>query len=144
NRVVRSHKALEERTLALPLFHNLRYWSDSNPSFSLKERYSQFSFIILATMPLQDDKHVKRIVEACAPHLSRYEQVGLVVLGARTFKRTLEREVLKHKLVGKVVLEANQAMTVSHMKSADVYLNVGSQPEDHYTLLTAAAAGIPV
>jgi len=144
NKITRRYTDLQERTIALPYFQDLVFWRDTEASFRLKERYSQFSFIILVVAPLRKEQRIERIIEAAAPLLGRYASVGMVIVGDGALKKELENSVLERGIKGSVVLETDQQVTVSHMKTADVFLNMGSEQENDLALMKAAAAGLPV
>lgn len=144
NRLVAKYPFVEEKVSTFRFFYDLTYWRDSEQIFDLKERYSQFNFIFLTVAALRHDQHVDKIVEACAPVLKQYPKTGLVIVGEGRLKEALEKQVLRLDLVGKVVLETKQDVTVSHIKSADVFLNAGVRTENLDVLYKAAAGGVPV
>lgn len=143
-KVIRHYGELRERTLALPYFQDLAFWRDTEPTFNLKERYEQFSFIILVAASLRREQHIDKFIAAAAPLLSRYASVGMVIVGDGALKGKLKDLVLERALAGSVVLETKQELTVSHAKTADVFLNMGGEPENDRALSNVAAAGLPI
>lgn len=140
----RRYRAVAPRITLVPPFHNLSLFKDAAPSFDLHGRYPQFKFIVLVIAPLDAHSRVDFAIDACAPTLLRYPTIGLVIVGEGPLRAQLERQAARSNLQGRIVFESDPGDLISHMKSANLFLNVSSDEEHDALLAAAAAAGLPV
>lgn len=142
--LTRKYQKLSDRTVVLPVFRDLTLWRDATPTFSLKERYPQFKFLMLLVSSLTQKQNVEMAIDSVAYMISKYPTVGLVIVGDGPHRKALERKVLSMNLQNQIVFEPQTDDTISHMKSADLLLNTASFEENDDVLTQAAAAGLPL
>ena len=132
------------RMHVLPPYHNLNLWRDTQPTLDLKKRYPSFQFLILTIADFPEDRNITTALASCASVLRQYATVALVVVGGSRYQETLEKYIEEQELTGKVILEPMQEDVLSHMKTADVLLNVSDTEESEVLLVEAAAASLPI
>lgn len=140
----RRYRAVAPRITLVPPFHNLASFKNAAPSFDLHERYPRFKFIILVVSRLDAQSRVDFAIDACAPVLLRYPTIGLVIVGEGPLRAHLERKAASGNLKDRIAFESDPSDLVSHMKSANLFLNVGWDEEHDSLIAAAAAAGLPV
>ncbi len=142
--LAREYPDIVPRMTLLPRFHNLSAFRDSPPTFDLRERYPQFKFIILVVSQIDARSVTDLAINVCAPFLRQYPTVGLVIVGDGPLRNGLEKKVASDKLQEKVIFESDASDVISHLKSANLFLNVSMDEEYDTMLAAAAAAGLPV
>lgn len=138
------YPGMAERINVLPPFHNLAVYRDAQKHFDLHERYPQFKFIILLVGRLDARGGAEFAIDVCAPILAQYITIGVVIVGEGPLRKQIERKIIGANLQNRIVIESNPDDLVSHMKSANLLLNVVADDEHDAVLAAAAAAGLPV
>ena len=127
----------------LPFYFDLDQIRDLEPRFDLKKRYQQFSFIILTASPLTEGAHVDLVLNSSLKTLQRSPIIGLVIVGNGPMRDYLEERALALNIADKVMFEPWTRDLISHLKTADVYLNFGTDRNSEKRILEVAAAGLP-
>jgi len=126
----------------LPQNYNFVGFRTAKPTFSVHEKYPDFSFIILATGPLTADSHLHDTFTALRRTLLN-ARIGLVVLGKGPAKQLFME---KSQLLGierSVVFVNDVENLLSYMKSADLFVCTDTAEDSDVMILRAAAAGLP-
>lgn len=126
----------------LPQHYNFAGFKTAVPTFSVREKYPDYSFIILATGPLTADSHLHDTFTALRKMLLNV-RIGLVVLGKGPAKQLF---VEKTKLLGieKSVVFVNDVENLSsYMKTANLFVCTDTKQDSEVMVLRAAAAGLP-
>jgi glycosyltransferase involved in cell wall biosynthesis len=143
-RVVDSHRGLEEFTEVLPEYYNLQAWQDAAPAFDLHARYPQFKFIILHISNMHAKSNTDRAILGISRVLKRHASVGLVVVGEGKEQSLLQKHVIKLGLQNQVVFEPKPADVTSHMKTANVLLFTSASSDDEGALIHAGTVELPI
>lgn len=127
----------------LPQYYQFTDLLNAAESSYLKEKYPNYSFIILAFGPLTADSYLHELFAALRKVLLN-PRIGLFVVGEGPTK---ELFVEKVKLLGiekSVVFTSAATNTVDLFKSADLLVEVDVSQESEVRILKAAAAGLPI
>lgn len=127
----------------LPRFYNFSGLLSAAPAFSLKERYPNFAFIILAFGPLTAASHLHDVF-AAAHRLLNNPRIGMIVMGDGPAKELFENKVKLLGIERSVVFLKEADDLVSFFKTADALLELGTDEESEVRVLRAAASGLPV
>lgn len=142
--ITKRYPHMRERISVLPPFHDIAYFRDAPPLFDLRERYPRFQFIILIISRLEARDRVSYALDVCIPIVQQYPTIGVVVVGDGHERKHLEQQAARAGVAEQIVFESKEDDLVSHMKSANVLLNVSVDEEHDAMLAAAAAAGLPV
>lgn len=127
----------------LPRFHNFSNLANGVAATNIKDKYRQFSFIILYIGALNFESKAFQAIDA-ARNLMRSPKVGLVVLGDGDARNEF---VKRAELLGvgtQVVFEKSTEDVYSYLKSADVLVVPDTDEVSDELTIQAAAAGIPL
>ncbi len=131
-------------TEVLPRYYNLAAWRDSVPTFNLHERYPRFNFIMLHVSNMESSSHTKEVIQGVAPLLRTYPTIGLVIVGNGPYRPALEKQVISLGIQSQVEFEPVPDEIISHMKSAQLLIQLGENSGEDVILLKAAAVGLPI
>jgi glycosyltransferase involved in cell wall biosynthesis len=144
NRVIEQYPALASRTESFPVYHDLSVWRNATVDVNLKERYPQFSFIMLHVTSMRSTSHTREVIDGALPLLRLYPTVGLIVVGSGPYRLALERHVSELGIAGKVLFEPMSDSLISHMKTAQVLIHTSEESEEDTLFLQAASVGLPL
>jgi glycosyltransferase involved in cell wall biosynthesis len=142
--VVSMHAELAPTTEVLPSYHNLEAWRSFVPTLNLRERYSQFKFIILAVSSMKMGSHTSDVIAGAAKILRRYTTVGLVVVGGGPLRTALERQAIALGLQNQIEFEPMPPEVISYMKSANVFIHLSEDAGEDEYILEATVSKIPI
>ncbi len=140
--VVKKYKRLKDIAL-LPRFYNFTGLLSSQPAFSLREKYPDFSFIMLAFGPLDATSYLHDVFSATY-HLLQNPRVGLIVVGDGKAKELFEEKTRLLGIEKSVVFQKSVDDLASYLKTADALVEVGVNEDSEVRVLQAAAAGLPI
>ncbi|MBY0538601.1 glycosyltransferase [Patescibacteria group bacterium] len=127
----------------LPRFHNFASLAQGVATINIKDKYRQFSFIILYVGQLNFESKAYQAIDA-ARNLMRSPKVGLVILGDGDARAEFIKRAELLGIGSQVVFEKSAVDVYSYLKSADVLLVPDTDEESDELAIQAAAAGIPV
>ena len=141
--IEKKYRRLRGKVRLLPFYFDLAQIRDREPQFQLKERYPQFSFIILTASPLTKSSHVDLVLNVSTRVLQQSLTVGLVIVGNGPQRIHLEERAVALNITSQVIFEPWTKDLISHLKTADIYLNFGTDQSSEKRVLEVAAAGLP-
>lgn len=130
-----------ERIINLPVWTDVSRYTTAPASGILRERYPQFSTIIIMPCRLVKQKNVPLAIRAMATLATNQPRLGLVIIG-----RGPEAESL-HALAGdasNVVFEPWTTDLGAYYRSADLFLLTSNYEGWGLTVVEAAASGTPI
>ena len=127
----------------LPRFHNFAAIAQSQVYFDIKQKYTQFSFIILYIGPLHHSAKAFQAMDA-ARNLMRSPKVGLVIMGDGEGVSELQKRAKILGIATQVVFEKSSENMYSYLKSADILLVTDTDDFSDELTIKGAAAGIPM
>ncbi len=140
-RIASRFPALRDRISVLPVYTSVSAWKDTIPSFSVHERFPQFSYIALMASRLVPQKDIEFALYAFKN--AEVGGSGLLVVGEGRLQTALENTVRLLGLEDRVVFFPWEKDLVSFYKTADLFL-LSSRYESYCrTLVEATAAGLP-
>lgn len=128
----------------LPIWVDIQKIEDTCPLFYLKQKYPQFTEVILMVCRLEKEKNVSLAIEALKYIKKRHRQVGLIIVGDGKLKAQLEQEAYDHGVHDAVIFEGWKENAVPYYKTADIYLSTSSYEGFGLSLVEAAASGCPI
>lgn len=140
-RIIRRFPSLAERIAILPVFTPTKHFRDTQASFSVHEKYPQFSKIFLMATRLVPQKDISFALHGFKD--AAVEGSGLLIVGEGPLRQALEREVNKLGLSERVIFLPWEKDLVSYYKTADLFLLSSSYESYCRTLVEAVAAGLP-
>ncbi len=127
----------------LPRFRNYAAIINAEPTLNLKEKYKQFTFILLYIGKLNHESALHRVIDGARFGLKN-PRIGLVVIGNGPAKKEFEERAKILGIREQIVFETGEVDEVAYMKSANVLLVPETTPESDDVALRGAAAGIPL
>lgn len=127
----------------LPRFYNFTGLMSAKPAFSLREKYPDFAFIMLAFGPLTATSHLHDTF-AVTHDLLENPRIGLIVIGDGKAKELFEEKVKILGIEKSVVFQKSADDLVSYLKTADALVELGVDEDSEVRVLQAAAAGLPI
>ncbi|MBU1557763.1 glycosyltransferase, partial [Patescibacteria group bacterium] len=128
----------------LPIFVDVKKIKETQSTFSLRDKYRQFDFIILMASRLEKEKNIPLAIDLMKDIVENYPKVGLVIVGDGLERDRLQRKVSKNKLMSNVIFEGWQNDLISYYKSADLFLSTSNYEGYGMTLIETASSGCPV
>ncbi|HEX4799411.1 MAG TPA: glycosyltransferase [Candidatus Paceibacterota bacterium] len=128
----------------LPSYYNLSAWRDFVPTFSLRERYPQFKFIIVHISSMQKSSHTGEVLLGVSPLLRRYPTIGLVIVGSGPLRSAYEKQAIALNLHNQIKFEPTPNEILSHLKSAHVLVHLSEDGAEDEVVLSAAVNKIPL
>ncbi len=142
--VIYERPELENTTECIPQYHNLTVWNEYKPDINLHDRYPQFKFILLTITSMHSSSHTSEILHAVAPLLHTYRTIGLIVVGNGPLRSDIEHTAIKLGIVSQVIFEPMPIEVLSHLKTANVFLDLSEENNDDVLILKAAVSKIPI
>jgi glycosyltransferase involved in cell wall biosynthesis len=127
----------------LPRFHNFANVANGVAAVNIKDKYRQFSFIILYVGALNFESKAFQAIDA-SRNLMRSPKVGLVVLGDGDSRSEFIKRAELLGIGTQVVFEKSMEDIYSYLKSADVLVVPDTDETSDELTIQAAAAGIPL
>ncbi len=127
----------------LPRFYNFTGLLDSKPAFDLHQKFKDFVFIILAFGPLTATSPLHDLF-AALNRLLRNPRIGLLVIGDGPARAIFQEKVKILGIEKSVVFQKEIEDQVSHLKTADLMVELNTDEESETRVLQAAAAGLPL
>lgn len=127
----------------LPRFHNFMAIATATADFDIKQKYKQFSFIILYVGQLHHGAKAFQAIDA-ARNLMRSPKVGLVVMGDGEARAELQTRARVIGIPDQVVFEKSTDDINSYLKSADVLIVPDTDDFSEELTIKGAAASIPL
>ncbi|MCR4311428.1 MAG: glycosyltransferase, partial [Candidatus Taylorbacteria bacterium] len=139
------HKGYKLKTtpVVLPIFTDMKKIQTTDPSFDLKVKYPQWSFIILVVARLSPEKNVTDALAVLKVLLKKYTKMGMVIVGSGPLRKSLKFKVKSLKLEDNVVFKGQQEDTISYYKTAHLFLQTSLYEGFGLALLEAVTARCP-
>jgi len=128
----------------LPIYVNIEKIRQTQTSFSLHQKYSQFDFIILMVSRLTKEKNIPLALRVFKEIAKKYPKTGLVIVGDGPEFRSLRETSESLQLQEGVVFEGWVEDSVLYYKTADMFLLVSNYEGYGLSLVEAAASGLPI
>ena len=128
----------------LPIFVDTERFSKLLPSFDLREKYKEFSFVILMISRLTREKNIALALEALAEIIKKEPNTGLVIVGDGPERKELMFAAKSRKLEANIKFEGWTDDLVSYYKTADLYLLTSDYEGYGRTIIEALACNLPV
>lgn len=140
----------------LPIYVDIEEIKKTPITESLRDKYSQFDFIILMASRLSKEKNIGLAIHALYDANLRMrannmnnankKNIGLIIVGDGPEREALKFRVSGFKLRENVVFEkwADFKTLISYYKTADLFLLTSNYEGYGMTILEAMAAGCPV
>ena len=128
----------------LPIFVDTERFSKLLPSFDLREKYKEFSFLILMISRLTREKNIGLALEALVQVVKKEPNVGLVIVGDGSEHEKLKAQSEKLKINNNVKFDGWTDDLVSYYKTADLYLLTSDYEGYGRTIIEALACNLPV
>lgn len=132
------------KPIVLPIFVDVSKYENAVVTTNLKEKYSQFNFIILVASRLTSEKNIPLALNVFKEITRRYQKIGLVIVGSGPERSRLENLVEDLNLGHSVVFEEWQSDLASYYKTAHMLLLTSNFEGYGLTIVEAIAAGCPV
>ena len=129
--------------VVLPRFYNFTGLLSATPTFSLKEKYPNFAFIVLAFGPLTATSQLHDTFSA-VHQLLRNPRIGLIVIGDGPAKELFQSKIQLLGIEKSVVFQKSADDLTSYLKTADALIELGTDEESEVRVLQAAAAELPI
>ncbi len=133
----------ESRTRILPIFTDLEKFRTAKPSPDLKQKYSEWSFIILAVGRFSPEKNFIFAIRVLKKLLEHYPKTGLLMVGDGPLRGALERAAFREGLLRHIAFEPWQSDLFSYYKTANLFLQSSLYEGFGLALLEAVASGCP-
>ncbi len=142
--VARAIPGSGERIDVVPRYIDGTAYERSEDSLLLRDRYPQFSFIILVVAALGKGSGVDFAINAASHALRQYPSIGMLVLGEGSDLEPLAQFVIDKGLAGKVYIETMPDDIAPYLRSAHMLIMPKAALLSEEVLMNAAAAGLPV
>lgn len=126
----------------LPIYTDISKFENAQFSIPLREKYSQFNFIILMASRLTTEKNIPFALEIFKIISRMYSHVGLVIVGEGPEKAKLESLVKKLHLYNNVYFEPWSDLPEFY-KTANMFLLTSNYEGYGLTLVESVASGCP-
>lgn len=134
-------KIQDFKITVLPIFTDIKIIQDAKPTFDLKQKYPEWSFIVLVTGRFSTEKNFVFAIEVLKRLVAKYPKTGLVMVGEGPLRWELERAVWRAGLYEHVAFEPWQSDLVSYYKTANLFLQTSLYEGFGLALLEAVASG---
>lgn len=132
---------LATKITVLPIFTDIRRIQEAQPMLDLKQKYPEWSFIVLVTGRFSTEKNFVFAIEVLKRLVAKYPRTGLVMVGDGPLRGELERAVWRAGLYEHVAFEPWQSDLVSYYKTANLFLQTSLYEGFGLALLEAVASG---
>lgn len=127
----------------LPRFHNFANLANGVANINIKDKYRQFSFVVLYIGSLNFESKAYQAIDA-ARNLMRSPKIGLIVMGDGDARSEFMKRAELLGIGTQVVFEKSLEDVYSYLKSADVLVVPDIDEASDELTVQAAAAGIPL
>ncbi len=140
---VRKQVSPETDIETLPRFHNFAALSNFDSGLNIKQKYTQFSFIILYIGKLFHGCRAFQAMDA-ARDVMRSPKIGLVIIGDGPARSELQKRAVLLGVPTQIVFEKSVEDISSYLQTADVLVVPDTDSTSDEVALQGAAAGIPL
>jgi glycosyltransferase involved in cell wall biosynthesis len=130
--------------IVLPIFVDVQEFKSADIKIDLKQKYSQFNFLILIASRLSQEKNIDLAISAMLEIVKKYPKAGLLIVGEGKEKKRLENLIKKLNLDLNVLFESWVLDLSSYYKTADLFLLTSNYEGWGMTVIEAAACGCPI
>jgi len=135
---------LQERTTILPIFVSSIFIQFTEPDFDLKQRYSQFKFIMVMLSRLEKEKNISMALNALVKVVKVFPKTGLIIVGEGSLKKSLERQVRRLGLEGNVIFKKWTNNPITYYKTADLFISASDYEGYGMSLVEAIFSHCPI
>ncbi len=128
----------------LPIFVDVKKIQDEPIKASLKDKYSQFDFVILIASRLTKEKNIRIAIKAMKQITKKYSKTGLIIVGEGAQEKKLKQQVKRNKLQNNIVFEKWSNHLSSYYKTADLFLLTSNYEGYGLTIIEAASVGCKI
>lgn len=135
---------LNSKIIKAPIYTDIEFFRNAQPSFSLKEKYPQFNFIILTVANLVPVKNLEFLIRTMKKLHEILPNAGLIIIGNGPLRKKLELRIKNYGLQNQIILVGQQKDLVSYYKGADCFVLVSKYEGWGRAVVEAAASGLPI
>ncbi|MBU4223639.1 glycosyltransferase, partial [Patescibacteria group bacterium] len=144
NSLESSGLALKAKIKLLPVFVDVKKIQKAPVKTDLRQKYPQFSHIILMASRLSKEKNIGLAIEAMKGVIQKYPKAGLVIVGSGQEKENYSLLVTRYALRNNVIIEPWTDNLSSYYKTANVFLLTSNYEGYCRAVLEAASVDCPV
>ncbi|OHB25316.1 MAG: hypothetical protein A2542_01770 [Parcubacteria group bacterium RIFOXYD2_FULL_52_8] len=133
-----------ERIMVLPVFVDTEHLAETQPAFSLQDKYPQLEKIVLVVSRLTPEKRVDLAIKVFAEIRKTFPRAGLVVVGDGPALSTLQLLSTSYHLQDSVIFAGWQNDVLSYYKGVDALLVTSLYEGYGMQIVEALASGCPV
>lgn len=144
NSLESSGLALKAKIKLLPVFVDVKKIQKAPVKTDLRQKYPQFSHIILMASRFSKEKNIGLAIEAMKDVIQKYPKAGLVIVGSGQEKENYSLLVTRYALRNNVIIEPWTDNLSSYYKTANVFLLTSNYEGYCRAVLEAASVDCPV
>ncbi len=111
-----------EKIIVKPIEVNVDYIKNSEPSFDLRKKFSQFKKIVVMVSRIESEKNIDMALRAMKIVKQSIPDSGLVIVGSGSLVPRLKKQTYSLGINSSVVFTGWQGDLVPYYKAADVFL----------------------
>jgi glycosyltransferase involved in cell wall biosynthesis len=112
----------KDKIILKPIEVNVENIKQTNPSFNLREKFPQFSKIIVMASRIESEKNIKMAIEAMKIVRDYIPTAGLIIVGSGGKTQELKELTFKLKIEANTVFVGWQSDLIPYYKGCDVFL----------------------
>jgi len=144
NSLESSGLALKAKIKLLPVFVDVKKIQKAPVKTDLRQKYPQFSHIILMASRLSKEKNIWLAIEAMKGVIQKYPKAGLIIAGEGPEEQNLKFQISNLKMNESIKVEKWTDNLPSYYKTANVFLLTSNYEGYCRTVLEAASVDCPV
>lgn len=137
-------RGLTEKIMVLPMFIDVKNIIEAKTSFDLRQKFSQFDFIVLSVARLESEKNFELALEIISEIIKKIPKVGYVIVGEGSLREKLEEKAKELNITENVLFEGWQKDVISYYKGADLFLNNSFFEGYSRSIIESASSGTPI
>ncbi len=137
-------KKLQEKVTILPIFVSPTFIQVSEPDFDLKQRYSQFKFIMVMVNRLEKEKNISMAINAMVRVVEIFPKTGLIIVGKGSFKNSLRKQARRLGLEENIIFNKWTDNPVTYYKTANLFLSTSNYEGYGLSLVEAIFSHCPI
>lgn len=130
----------------LPIFVDKISNPDEDLQIKLKEKFSQFNFLILMVSRLESEKNIRIALKVVNEILKKYPRVALLIVGSGSEEKKLKNKAEKLEIDKNVFFEGakTEKELAGYYKLANTFLNTSNYEGYARTLVESALYSLPI
>lgn len=128
----------------IPVFSSAALVQVISPSFSLKEKYPQFKFIILMMSRLEEEKNISLAISAMKEVVRIFPKTALVIVGSGSKRNSLRKLARRKGLEQNIIFNSWTDDPISYYKTVDLFLSTSNYEGYGLSLVEAVLSHCPI